>query len=166
MLNALGNPSPNRTDFSRWSRSNLEQFARHAADENLLLREQLRLALEQAQPDAVLGALAPSWMRKEDESRRAQEGRQWGHMGHIIQDQQDAARAAREKREAQDRQEALRARGAGQMREAYQGTSGTDSNRVGAGQVNMQGSLRSQYGHDGPGGEIRGQGFGDHTPLR
>jgi hypothetical protein len=130
MLNALGNPSPNRTDFSRWSRSNLEQFARHAADENLLLREQLRLALEQAQPDAVLGALAPSWMRKEDAARRDQ---------------------------AQRGMDTLQARHQG-----YQGTSGTDSNRVGAvgaGQVN-QGSLRSQYGHDGPGGEIRGQGYG------
>jgi hypothetical protein len=39
--NALGVPSPNRTDFSQWQRSTLEQFARQAADENLVLRDKL-----------------------------------------------------------------------------------------------------------------------------
>jgi hypothetical protein len=37
-LNALGEPSPNRTDFSTWQRGSLERFARQTADENLLLR--------------------------------------------------------------------------------------------------------------------------------
>lgn len=45
--NALGQPSPGRTDFAAWSRSFLEVFARHAADENLLLRTNLR-ALQDA----------------------------------------------------------------------------------------------------------------------
>lgn len=36
--NALGEPSPRRTDFSTWDRKALEQFARDAADENLVLR--------------------------------------------------------------------------------------------------------------------------------
>jgi hypothetical protein len=40
-INALGERSPGRTDFSRWSRENLERFARNAADENLLLRRAL-----------------------------------------------------------------------------------------------------------------------------
>jgi hypothetical protein len=44
--NALGQPSPARTDFSNWSRRTLEQFARQAADENLALRHDLKLALE------------------------------------------------------------------------------------------------------------------------
>lgn len=49
--NALGEPSPNRTDFTNWQRSNLERFARQAADENLLLQEavkQLRSDLRDA----------------------------------------------------------------------------------------------------------------------
>jgi len=36
--NALGEHSPRRTDFSAWDRKTLEQFARDAADENLVLR--------------------------------------------------------------------------------------------------------------------------------
>jgi hypothetical protein len=36
--NALGDPSPGRTDFTRWARQSLESFARQAADENLVLR--------------------------------------------------------------------------------------------------------------------------------
>jgi hypothetical protein len=40
--NALGQPSPNRTDFSAWSREALEAFARQAADENLVLRTDLK----------------------------------------------------------------------------------------------------------------------------
>ena len=42
-VNALGQPSPNRTDFKNWERSNLERFARQAADENLVLREEVKL---------------------------------------------------------------------------------------------------------------------------
>ena len=45
-LNALGEPSPNRTDFKQWDRENLERFARQAADENLILRSSLRVALD------------------------------------------------------------------------------------------------------------------------
>lgn len=41
-LNALGQPSPGRTDFAGWSRAGLEQFAREAADENLVLKAQLK----------------------------------------------------------------------------------------------------------------------------
>lgn len=37
-VNALGQPSPGRTDFKDWSRETLEAFARQAADENLVLR--------------------------------------------------------------------------------------------------------------------------------
>jgi hypothetical protein len=44
--NALGQPSPHRTDFSGWSRQGLEEFARQAADENLVLRHDLKVALE------------------------------------------------------------------------------------------------------------------------
>lgn len=44
--NALGQPAPNRTDFTTWKRENLEAFARQAADENLVLRHDLRLALD------------------------------------------------------------------------------------------------------------------------
>ena len=40
--NALGEPSPNRTDFTNWQRPNLERFARQAADENLLLQEAVK----------------------------------------------------------------------------------------------------------------------------
>jgi len=43
--NALGQPSPNRTDFKDWKRETLEKFAREAADENLVLRTQLKDAL-------------------------------------------------------------------------------------------------------------------------
>lgn len=53
-VNALGQPSPNRTDFKGWSRENLEAFARQAADENLVLRaesEELK-----AETKAFLGA--------------------------------------------------------------------------------------------------------------
>jgi len=45
-LNALGEPSPNRTDFKKWDRENLERFARQAADENLVLSANLRVALD------------------------------------------------------------------------------------------------------------------------
>jgi hypothetical protein len=45
--NALGQPAPGRTDFTQWARPNLEAFARHAADENLLLRTSLK-ALQEA----------------------------------------------------------------------------------------------------------------------
>ena len=41
-VNALGQPSPNRTDFKGWSREALERFAREAADENLVLRTDLK----------------------------------------------------------------------------------------------------------------------------
>lgn len=44
-VNALGQSSPNRTDFTRWERGHLERFARQAADENLLLREDCKAAL-------------------------------------------------------------------------------------------------------------------------
>ena len=40
-LDALGRPSPNRTDFTGWSRAGLEKFARNAADEILVLKQQL-----------------------------------------------------------------------------------------------------------------------------
>ena len=36
-LNALGQPSPNRTDFKDWPRDAIERLARQAADENLIL---------------------------------------------------------------------------------------------------------------------------------
>lgn len=39
--NALGQPAPNRTDFRQWQRDTLEQFARQAADENLVLRAEV-----------------------------------------------------------------------------------------------------------------------------
>ncbi|OXE36618.1 MAG: hypothetical protein CGW95_06505 [Phenylobacterium zucineum] len=41
-VNALGEPSPNRTDFTGWSREGLERFAREVADENLVLRTDLK----------------------------------------------------------------------------------------------------------------------------
>jgi len=44
-VNALGEPAPQRTDFKNWSRENLERFARQAADENLVLRDDLKNAL-------------------------------------------------------------------------------------------------------------------------
>lgn len=40
--NALGEPSPRRTDFSAWERKTLEAFARDAADENLVLRADIK----------------------------------------------------------------------------------------------------------------------------
>ena len=43
--NALGVISPGRTNFKSWSRDSLEQFARDAADENLLLRFDLKAAI-------------------------------------------------------------------------------------------------------------------------
>lgn len=43
-VNALGEPSPGRTDFGSWSRAGLERFARQAADENLVLRRALAAA--------------------------------------------------------------------------------------------------------------------------
>lgn len=46
-VNALGQPSPNRTDFTSWSRKGLEEFARQAADENLVLRADNKALLEQ-----------------------------------------------------------------------------------------------------------------------
>lgn len=57
--NALGQPSPGRTDFRSWSRDNLESFARMAADENLVLRHRCQL-LQQAWRDlAPAGAAMP-----------------------------------------------------------------------------------------------------------
>lgn len=44
-LNALGEPSPNRTDFKDWDRENLERFARQAADENLVLEANNKVLL-------------------------------------------------------------------------------------------------------------------------
>ena len=41
-VNALGYPSPNRTDFKTWSRESLEAFARNAADDNLVLRADIK----------------------------------------------------------------------------------------------------------------------------
>jgi hypothetical protein len=55
-VNALGEPSPNRTDFTRWSREGLEAFARQAADENLVLRTQLREALDAWRAEVKKGA--------------------------------------------------------------------------------------------------------------
>lgn len=46
-VNALGQPSPGRTDFKGWSREALEDFARLAADENLVLRADNKVLLEQ-----------------------------------------------------------------------------------------------------------------------
>jgi len=46
-VNALGEPSPNRTDFKDWSRENLEAFARQAADENLVLQANVAALLAQ-----------------------------------------------------------------------------------------------------------------------
>jgi len=43
----LGSPAPNRTDFKSWSRETLEDFARRAADENLALRIDNKVLLEQ-----------------------------------------------------------------------------------------------------------------------
>lgn len=45
--NALGQPSPNRTDFKDWSRESLEAFARQAADENLVLQANVSALLQQ-----------------------------------------------------------------------------------------------------------------------
>ena len=45
--NALGQPSPNRTDFKDWSRESLEAFARQAADENLVLQANVAALLQQ-----------------------------------------------------------------------------------------------------------------------
>jgi hypothetical protein len=45
--NALGNPAPNRTDFTAWERKTLEAFARQAADDNLVLRADNKVLLEQ-----------------------------------------------------------------------------------------------------------------------
>jgi len=53
-VNALGQPSPNRTDFTGWERDALERFARQVADENLLLENDLKVALA-AWRDAVKG---------------------------------------------------------------------------------------------------------------
>ena len=41
-VNALGQPSPNRTDFKAWDRDALEKFARHCADDNLILSDKLQ----------------------------------------------------------------------------------------------------------------------------
>ncbi len=46
-VNALGQPSPGRTDFKDWSRESLERFARLVADENLVLRTDNKVLLEQ-----------------------------------------------------------------------------------------------------------------------
>lgn len=43
----LGSPAPNRTDFKSWSRETLEDFARRAADENLALRIDNKVLLQQ-----------------------------------------------------------------------------------------------------------------------
>lgn len=45
LVNALGQPAPGRTDFTTWRRDTLEQFARQVADENLVLRDDLKNAL-------------------------------------------------------------------------------------------------------------------------
>lgn len=58
-VNALGQPSPNRTDFKAWRRETLEQFARQAADENLVLRDDLKNALA-AWREAVKGQARPT----------------------------------------------------------------------------------------------------------
>lgn len=44
-INALGEPAPNRTDFTEWSREGLEKFARQVADENLVLRTENKALL-------------------------------------------------------------------------------------------------------------------------
>lgn len=46
-VNALGQPAPNRTDFKSWTREGLEKFARDVADENLVLRTDNKVLLEQ-----------------------------------------------------------------------------------------------------------------------
>lgn len=51
-------PAPNRTDFSTWDRKTLEQFARDAADENLLLREQTALLIAAWRKEVVANAKA------------------------------------------------------------------------------------------------------------
>jgi hypothetical protein len=56
-VNALGQPAPNRTDFTLWSRENLEAFARQAADENLVLRADNK-ALHEAWRQAVKAGLS------------------------------------------------------------------------------------------------------------
>lgn len=56
-VNALGEPSPGRTDFTKWERPNLEAFARQAADENLVLRTELAEAKEN------LAAALAAWRR-------------------------------------------------------------------------------------------------------
>jgi hypothetical protein len=52
-INAMGRPAPNRTDFTLWRRDTLEAFAREAADENLVLRENNK-ALHEAWRQAIL----------------------------------------------------------------------------------------------------------------
>lgn len=52
-VNALGQPAPNRTDFKSWTREGLEKFARHVADENLVL-EANNKALHEAWRQEVL----------------------------------------------------------------------------------------------------------------
>ena len=54
-LNALDQPAPGRTDFTNWERSTLERFARQVADDNLVLRTDLKVALA-AWRGAVKGA--------------------------------------------------------------------------------------------------------------
>ena len=54
-LNALDQPSPGRTDFTSWDRGHLERFAREVADENLVLSNDLKVALA-AWREAVKGA--------------------------------------------------------------------------------------------------------------
>lgn len=55
--NALGDPAPGRTDFTRWQRVNLEAFARQAADENLVLRA------ENAQLKEDLATALAAWRK-------------------------------------------------------------------------------------------------------
>lgn len=41
----MATETPPKTDFSTWKRETLEDFARAAADENLILKEDLKAAL-------------------------------------------------------------------------------------------------------------------------
>lgn len=44
---------PNRTDFKTWERATLERFAREAADENRVLRDQLAWMLEERRKELL-----------------------------------------------------------------------------------------------------------------
>jgi len=58
-VNALGQPAPNRTDFKSWSREGLEKFARHVADENLVLEANNNVLLEQWRAEVKKNEPAP-----------------------------------------------------------------------------------------------------------